>query len=103
MDSSKLGGDPASGLTILLGKKWKKDIKMATNQGQTNPHVVYWDDGYETIWDCTKLITREDFNKEMSATTEADSQAPVFSWFVAQEAEVQSDTDDEMEMDEGEE
>ena len=33
----------------------------------------------------------------MSATTEADSQAPVFSWFVAQEAEAQSDTDDEME------
>ena len=42
-------------------------------------------------------LTREDFNKEMSATTEADSQAPVFSWFVAQEAEAQSDTDDEME------
>jgi hypothetical protein len=43
-----------------------------------------------------KPITREDFDKEMSATTEADSHAPVFSWFVVQEEEAQSDAGDEM-------
>ncbi|GMI45716.1 hypothetical protein TrCOL_g12979 [Triparma columacea] len=99
-DAENGGGGWYVGKVRMTGKKWKKDIQTARNQGQTNPRVVYWDDGYETIWDRTKPITREDFNKEMSATTEADSQAPVFSWFVAQEAEAQSDTDDDMEMDE---
>lgn len=100
-DSQNGGGGWFVGKVRPTANKWKKDMAKAKQKGREgpcDPRVVFWDDGYETIWDCAEPITRETFNEEMSAKTEAESRAPVFSWFVAEDVAADAQSEDEMDV-----
>jgi hypothetical protein len=47
---------------------------------------------------CAEPITREIFNEEMSAKTEAKSRAPAFAWFVAEDSAADAQSEDEMDV-----